>query len=404
MESFVARQPIFNRRKGLFGYELLYRSGMDNAFSGTDGDMATARVLSSTFLNIGMDRITGSKWALINFTGRHLLDGTPGQFPADKVIVEILEDVEPTAGIVTACRKLRERGYVLALDDFDFSGSQAPLVELADIIKVDFRLVPLEVIEREGPALLRQGKKLLAEKIETYAEFDAAQAMGFSLFQGYFFSRPEVMQNREIATSKINLLNLLAEVNRKNVRLDRVEQMIAPDVAISYKLLRYINSAYYYLLNEISSIRHALLYLGEAGVRQFVSLVATSELASDKPDELIRTAVIRARLCELLGKQGSRGYPDTSELFLLGLFSLLDAMLDMEMAELMERLPLPANLKQALTAGSGPCARYLETVLAYEQGDWQRCTGLLEDLGIDTDRMVAAYLDAVDLAENFSGI
>ncbi|MFP7755709.1 EAL and HDOD domain-containing protein [Thermodesulfobacteriota bacterium B35] len=404
MESFVARQPIFSRRKGLFGYELLYRSGPDNAFSGADGDMATARVLTSTFLNIGMDRITGSKWALINFTGNHLLEQTPLQFPADKVIVEILEDVVPTDEIVAACRQLKEKGYILALDDFDFSGSQAALVELADIIKVDFRLVPMEVIEREGAVLRKQGKRLLAEKIETYAEFDAALAMGFTLFQGYFFSRPEVMHNREIATSKVNLLNLLAEVNRKDVRLDRVEQMIAPDVAISYKLLRYINSAYYYLLREISSIRHALLYLGEAGIRQFVSLVATSELSADKPDELIRTAIIRARLCELLGKQGSGGNADTSELFLLGLFSLLDAMLDMEMAELMERLPLPDSIKEALTRGSGPYARYLETVLAYEHGDWQRCTALLGDLGIETDRMVASYLDAVDLAENFSGI
>ncbi len=404
MESFIARQPIFNRRKGLFGYELLYRSGPDNAFSGTDGDKATARVLTSTFLNIGMDRITGSKWALINFTGRHLLEGTPAQFPADKVIVEILEDVVPTDEIIAACRQLKEKGYILALDDFDFSGSQEALVELADIIKVDFRLVPMEVIERKGADLRKQGKRLLAEKIETYAEFDAARAMGFTLFQGYFFSRPEVMHNREIATSKINLLNLLTEVNRKDVRLDRVEQMIAPDVAISYKLLRYINSAYYYLLREISSIRHALLYLGEGGIRQFVSLVATSELSADKPDELIRTAIIRARLCELLGKHGSDGKSDTSELFLLGLFSLLDAMLDMEMTELMERLPLPASIKEALTGGTGPYARYLEIVLAYEHGDWQRCTGLLGDLGIDTDRMVASYLDAVDLAENFSTI
>ena len=403
MESFIARQPIFNRRKRLFGYELLYRSSEDNVFSGANGDMATARVLSSSFLNIGMDRITGSKWALINFTGRHLLDGTPGQFPVDKVIVEILEDVVPTAEIVAACRRLKDNGYTIALDDFDFSGGQEPLVELADIIKVDFRLVELAVIEREGAALRRQNKKLLAEKIETYAEFDAALAMGFSLFQGYFFSRPEVMRNREIATTKVNLLNLLAEVNRQDVRMDRVEQMISPDVAISYKLLRYINSAYYYLLNEISSIRHALLYLGEAGVRQFVSLVAISELSSDKPNELIRTAVIRARLCELLGKHGNRT-SDTSELFLLGLFSLLDAMLDMEMTELMTRLPLPSGIKEALTSGSGPYAPFLETVRAYERGDWRRCTELLGDIGMDTDRMVAAYLDALDLAERFSAI
>jgi EAL and modified HD-GYP domain-containing signal transduction protein len=225
--------------------------------------------------------------------------------------------------------------------------------------------------------------------------------MGFSYFQGYFFSKPEVLKDKEIPTSQINLFLLLAEVNKKDVDLERIEQLITRDVSVSYKLLRYINSAYYYLLSEVTSIKHALVYLGESGTRQFVSLVATSELSSNKPDELLRTSIIRARLCELLAGCSDQQH-DTSELFLLGLFSLLHAMLDMKMVDIMERLPLTKNIKQALIEQKGPYAMYLETVIAYENGDWKRCQNLLGKLHVSPWEMLSAYLDSVSWSDLFS--
>ncbi|MCF6187638.1 MAG: EAL domain-containing protein, partial [Desulfobulbaceae bacterium] len=300
MEIFIARQPIFNRSKKLFGYELLHRGNTDNVFPGTDGDRATSNLLVNTFLNIGLDTLVSSKWAFINFTEDHLIEKTALNLPPDKVIVEILEYVPPTPAIIAACMELKEKGYTLALDYFVFAEGLEPLVELADIVKIDFQELSQDEVLQETQQLKNKKVQLLAEKIETYAQFDAAWKMGFHFFQGYFFSQPEMLKKKAIPSSKIVLLDLLAEVNKKDFNLEKIENIILPDVSLSYKLLRYINSAYYYLLNEVTSIKHALVYLGESGVRQFVSLVVTSQLSSDKPYELLRASITMARPCELL--------------------------------------------------------------------------------------------------------
>ncbi len=394
MEIFIARQPIFNRSKKLFGYELLHRSNRDNVFPGTDGDRATSKLLVNTFLNIGLGTLVSSKWAFINFTEEHLLEKTALNLPSDKVIVEVLEYVPPTPAIIEACTELKKKGYILALDDFVFADGLEPLVELADIIKIDFQELSRDEVREETRRLTNKKVQLLAEKIETYAQFDAAWKMGFHFFQGYFFSQPEMLKKKAIPSAKIVLLDLLAEVNKKDFNLEKIEKIILPDVSLSYKLLRYINSAYYYLLNEVTSIKHALVYLGESGVRQFVSLVATSQLSADKPYELIRTSITRARLCELLADCSDRNY-DSSEMFLMGLFSLLGAMLDMPMAEIMERLPLPVDIKKALVDQSGPFYPYLATIVAYENGDWQSCQNLLETISVSPKEMLQAYMDSL---------
>ena len=258
MDIFIARQPIFNRQKKLFGYELLHRGNMDNVFPGTDGDRATSKLLVNSFLNIGLDKIVSSKWAFINFTEQHLLKKTALSLPSDKVIIEILEYVRPTPEIIESCEELTKNGYILALDDFAFAEGLEPLVELADIIKIDFLELSLSEIEQIKERLKTVSVKLLAEKIETYAQFDAAWKLGFHFFQGNFFSQPEMLKNKEIPASKINLLALLAEVNKEKFNLEKIEHLVATDVSVSYKILRYINSAYYYLLNEVTSIKYAL--------------------------------------------------------------------------------------------------------------------------------------------------
>ncbi len=401
MEIFIARQPIFNRSKKLFGYELLHRGNMDNIFPGTDGDRATSKLLVNTFLNIGLDTLVSSKWAFINFTEDHLVEKTALNLPSDKVIVEILEYVPPTPEIIAACVELKEKGYILALDDFVFADGLEPLVELADIIKIDFQELSRDEVLGETQRLKNMKVQLLAEKIETYAQFDAAWKMGFHFFQGYFFSQPEMLKKKAIPSSKIVLLDLLAEVNRKNFKLEKIEKIILPDVSLSYKLLRYINSAYYYLLNEVTSIKHALVYLGESGVRQFVSLVATSQLSADKPYELLRTSITRARLCELLADCSDQDQ-DGSELFLMGLFSLLGAMLDMSMFDIMERLPLPLNIKKALIDHSGPYYPYLAAIIAYENGDWKSCRLLLGEINVSPKDMLQAYMDSLSWADKLT--
>jgi c-di-GMP phosphodiesterase len=296
---------------------------------------------------------------------------------------------------------LKELGYVLALDDFDFNEQSEQLVPFVHIIKVDFQAIDRESLAENMTRMQHySGLAWLAEKIENHEEFQLALGLGFDYFQGYFFNKPEVLKNKSIDTSKIVLLTLLAEVCRPEVDLKKIERLIAPDVSLSYKLLRYINSVFYSLVRKVSSVRYALLYLGEYGARQFVSLAAASEISGDKPSELMRLSMVRAQLCQLMA--ASRKSPDDdSQLFLLGLFSLLDAMLDIPMAELTEKLPLTDELKNALNERKGPLAPYLQAVIAYEKGEFQTCADHLQSLDITPETMINAYFKALAWADLF---
>ncbi|MBU0664666.1 MAG: HDOD domain-containing protein [Proteobacteria bacterium] len=398
MDVYVARQPIFNRHRRIFAYELLFRNGMSNAFPGIDGDEATSSLLSSSFFTVGIEEITSGHKAFINFTEDMLARGIPSMFPVNLVVVEVLEDVEPTEEVVTVCRELVNKGYILALDDFVYRENLTPLIELANIIKVDFRLTPIEQIKEMVTTLKGYSCKLLAEKIETYEEFTLASSMGFVYFQGYFFSKPEILKNKDIASSQLALMQLIVEVNRAEFEVVDIEKLVNRDISISFKLLKYLNSAYYSRLQPISSIRQAIAFLGERGIRLFVSLIATSKLSEDKPDELIRTSCIRARFLELIGKEVNL---DQSIFFMLGLFSMLDAMLDTSMHLLMAQIPISEEITQALVHKTGPLFPYLQLIQLYELGEWDALDTAMEKLNFDEHKIMDFYLDAVHWAENF---
>lgn len=401
MDVYVARQPIFDREKHLHAYEFLFRDGLSNAFPDIDGDTATSRLLANTFFTIGIDRLAGQKKYFVNFTRGLLIKRVPTMFPPDSLVVEILEDVDPEPDLVEACREIAAAGYTMALDDFLFRPELKPLIELAHIIKIDLRQTPTSRAEKLIQALGGHRLTFLAEKVETHEEFKQAREMGFALFQGYFFSKPEIVQGKDINPAKITLLQLIQETRRPDCDINGLERLINRDVSLSYKLLRYINSAFFRRLMEITSIRHAITLLGERELRQFIALVATAELAQDKPQELVRSAIIRARFCELLGEQ-SRSPMDTSELFLLGLLSQIDAMLDTKMSAVMETLPLSDRLKDALVSGTGTLAGFLGLVTAYESGDWKNCTRLMESVGCDPVAVPSHYMEAVEWADAYS--
>lgn len=399
MDVFVARQPIFNQQRKIYAYELLFRTGMSNAFPGVDGEVATSSLLSSSFFTVGIERIASGHLAFINFTEEMLVQGVPSMFPKDCVVVEVLEDVQPTDVVVESCRKLVEKGYILALDDFVFAENLAPLIKLAQIIKVDFRLTPLEQIMEMVQTLKPYSCKLLAEKIETYDEFAQAVSMGFSYFQGYFFSRPEVLKNKDIPSSQLALLQLIVEVNKADIEIDDIEKLINQDISISFKLLKFLNSSYYSRMQPISSVRQAIAFLGGQGIRLFVSLIATSKLSEQKPDELIRTSCIRARFLELIGQQIAAN--NQGNFFMVGLFSLLDAMLDAPIDTLMKQLPISQEITDALVRKSGPLFPYLHLVQLYETGEWDQFDDLLAKLQLDEHKIMDYYLDAVNRAESF---
>ena len=400
MEIYVARQPVFNKNKRLYGYELLFRDGLSNAFPDIDGDTATSKLLSNSFFSIGMNQLTSGKTAFINFPQSLLLKKVPMMFPSEKMIVEVLEDVDPTEQVISACNEIAKAGYSLALDDFVFKNEMQPLIELADIIKIDFMLTPIDEIQKMVRRFEGNNIKLLAEKIETYEEFENALSMGFLYFQGYFFSKPEIISGKEIAPYKITLLQIVGEANKKDCSFEKLEKLINRDVSISYKLLRYINSAFFKRACEISSIKHAIVLLGEMEVKRFISMVATAELASDKPDELVRASIIRARMCELLGLHSHNG-ADISELFLMGLFSLIDAMLDNNMEDIMQSLPLSKNIKQALLEEKGDLADYLKLVSSYESANWETFSSIISNINVDEKKLPEFYQEAVSWADSY---
>jgi EAL and modified HD-GYP domain-containing signal transduction protein len=288
-------------------------------------------------------------------------------------------------------------GYTLALDDFVYDRSLEPLIELAGIIKIDFRLTPLDTIHKTLYRLRRFKIKLLAEKIETHEEFSKALKMGFSYFQGYFFSKPESILIKELTATKISMFRLLAEVTRKTTTLERLHEVISVDIAISYKLLRFLNSAYFYRVEKVRTVKHAIAYLGEKELRRFVMLVLISELASDKPDELVRMALVRAKFCEQLA-EASRHSFDSSELFLMGLFSFIDVMLDTRMEQIMEKLPVSESVKDALISNSGEYAVFLDIMKFYERRQLQHLGEAFRQAGVDENLVPNIYLTALRYA------
>ncbi len=402
MEQFIARQPILDVHKRLYGYELLYRGAPGRLLGQVSGEQATASLLSSAFLTGDIEFISNKRLCFINFTQDLLENNLPFNFPKEKIVVEILENVEPTPEVVSVCRALKSDVYTLALDDFVYDRKFEPFLELVKIVKIDIRLTPLNTLVRTLNLLRHHPVKLLAERVETEEEFVLANRMGFSYFQGYFFSKPERIGITEIPAIKINLLRLLVEVAKKDIEIERLRDIISTDVAITYKLLRYLNSAYYYLLQEIKSVRHAVALLGETELRRFGMMVIVSELASDKPDELVRLVLVRSKFCELLGYAADRSESECSDLYMTGLFSLLDTMLDCPMSELLEKLAISTLVKEALLGTDNGYFYFLRLSQALERNQQTVCKSIQEKLLLTDDQLQSCYLEAIKFANQYS--
>lgn len=395
MEVFVARQPIFDKHQRVFAYELLYRTGNINASHFCDEDAATSEVVANSFLIIGIEAITGGKKAFINFTGNLLDSEFAKLLPKELVAIEILENIEPDAETVSACKKLKEMGYTLVLDDFVYDSRFEPLIKLADIIKVDFLNTPAnerrEIVKRlEGHRI-----KFLAEKVETLDEFLMAIEAGYEYFQGYFFSKPVVVSGRDMPTYKLNYFRILQEINGSEPDFDRLEAIIIRDVSLTFKLLKYINSAAYGLKSKIKSIKQALVLLGTAEIRKWISLVALKAVSDDKPDELMRSSVLRARFGEVLAQKA--GMADfQSEIFLMGLFSMVDALTDTILAEVINSLPLSEEVKAALMGQPSKYTDIYEIIKSYEKGDWDTFYGLAFKINMEVSDVPDMFIKSLE--------
>jgi EAL and modified HD-GYP domain-containing signal transduction protein len=405
MDIYIGRQPILNVKQGTIAYELLYRSGEKNAFPGMDGTAATSNLINNAFYSMDTDEIGGGKHLFVNFTRELILSGPPPMLDPNKVVIEILEDVLVDEALIQALKALAHKGFKLALDDFVLNEASRPLIPLADIIKMDWRASSKEetgrIIDAARQAKTGRNIKLLAEKIETGEEFRQALNLGFTYFQGYFFARPSVLKGKDLTPSAWSVLRLMTAVQGNHLDINEISDIITKDPALCYKLLKVVNVAAVGLRQPVSSVKQAIVLLGEIEIRRWISVLLLAHLSADKPTELMKTACVRASFGERLAK--AAGQADlASNAFFMGLFSLMDAVLGKPIEEILKPLPVAPAVSRALIDNKGPLAPYLELVLAYEEGhlnDMARPAGILK---IDDETVVRCYLEAVKWADGSS--
>jgi c-di-GMP-related signal transduction protein len=395
---YVARQPIFDRYEKVFGYELLFRDGIENAFSAKDADEASRSTLDSSLL-VGLEVLCDGRRAFVNCTRDTLIKGLVALLPSQSTVVEILETVSPDPDVITACLHLKEAGYMLALDDYMPGDPRGSLAEMADIIKVDVRLTTLEqraaLIKCHGPWRSR----MLAEKVETQEEFAEARDQGFVYFQGYFFRKPELVTTRDMPANQLNFMRMLQAVSQPDLDVVDLERLIKGEASVCYRLLRYLNSSSFGFKSEIHSVRHALSILGEREVRRWVRLVAAVSAGQNKPSDLVLSALVRARFGELLATHVTHG---ESDLFLLGLLSLIDAMLDRPMLELLEKLPLDRETKSVLLGQPSILRPVFQLMLAHESGEWDSARRVSSAMHLDPEAVAGIYWQAQQWARQVS--
>jgi len=392
---YVARQPILDLRGKIHGYELLYRKGTEKAFFG-DCELASRTVLDDTVL-FGVERFTAGSLAFINCTSETLTDNLVSVLPSKLAVLELLETVEPSADLIAACVRLKAQKFKLALDDFVWAPRFAPLVDLADYIKVDFLLTPLE--ERRELLKHLKGRKLrlLAEKVETQKEYELARKEGFTLFQGYYFCRPELIRNRKIPSNHLCHFEILQLLQKDPIDWEKLSHSVKRDESLTYRLLRLINSVGYSVREEISSVQAAMIFLGEDTFRRIAMLAIATELNTGRPPEILKLAMIRARFCELAARFNGCS---PNEQYLLGMLSLLSAMLAAPMEELTPGLPLRKEILEALQGTLNRESRMLHWLQAYECGDWEACEAIVGSDRLRQDQVSQCYAEAVYWADH----
>jgi c-di-GMP-related signal transduction protein len=388
-QRFVARQPVFDRAQNVFGYELLFRNGVEDYFN-ADPELAARSTLDTSLL-FGISALCGNRRAFVNCTREVLFKDLITLLPPSQTVAEILETVEAEDRVVAACKRLKAAGYLIALDDFAPNDPRIPLCEFADIIKVDFRATTPE--ERAG-MMRRFGStkcKMLAEKLETPHEFYQARNMGFVYFQGYFFCRPELVIGREVPASRLHYVRLLEMVSRQEIDMPGLEKMLKQEASISYRLLRHLNSPVFGFALEIKSIRHAMAVLGEREMRRWIRLVVTVGAAEQKCSELVLMGLARARFCELLSER----LQSKTDLFLMGLLSVMDAILETSIDVLLEQLPVEKDTKSALLGQKSSLRPLYQLMLAQESGEWSQSSELAGQLRLSDEEVASTWWQAL---------
>ena len=396
--SYIARQPILNLAKETVAFELLFRDGESNSFPNIDPDEATSKIIVNNQLVLGIEDLTGSVPAYINFHADVLIHHFPTFLDPKKIVVEILEDVEITDELLKACKLLKEKGYTLALDDHDLDPKWDVFLPFIDIIKVDILGVPIAEISAFMERMRNSEITFLAEKVETLQEFEQMKTLGFTLFQGYFFAKPEMVKNKNILSSKKNMIDLIEHSSNEQFDLNVISEIFSRDLGLTYKLLRFINSPGYGPNKEITSLKHALIYIGQLALKKFIALLVLADLSENKPNEIVRISLVRARFCEHISQMNNDS-ENPPKAFLTGMLSLIDGVLDTKMITLMDILPIHKDIKEAIVIRDNYLSKYLDLVIELEQGKWQKLKKTTRLLGLDEESCLNAYQESINWSD-----
>jgi len=388
-EIFFARQPIYDQKLRIVGYELFYRHAEgDTTAQFLDAEVATSQMVLNTVSEVGLDRIVGEHKAFINVARDFVLGGYLAGFALPQLVFEIAADIVVDEPLLHALRDLYQQGYSFVLDDYEDNEAYRALLEIADYVKIDMLTTPMEEVQRLIPLLRRHKVALMAERIETPSIQELCQSLKFDYFQGYHFSQPKLLKFKSVPTNQLAVLQLISKLHNPNVEIKDLEAIISQDVALTYKLLRYINSAYFNLSRRIESIQRAVVLLGIRNIRSWATLISFANV-DDHRSDLITVALERAKMCELLAE--ATGFKQKETGFTIGLLSVLDAMAQAPMDVILASLPLDDEINQALLRHEGPLGRILACTLAYERCDWES----LDTLGLDPSQINDAYLTAL---------
>jgi EAL and modified HD-GYP domain-containing signal transduction protein len=387
-EAFVARQPICDRERQVVAYELLFRPDVTASVSdAVEPDAATARTVIATLTSIGLDALVGDRAAYLNVTREFILAGYAHLVPPERVALELLEDTPVDARLLAALRELKDVGYRIVLDDFVWSAQAPPLVELADVVKLDVLALGEDGVEEQLRLLGPDRPTLVAEKVENYSDFEHYRALGFEHFQGNFLYKPKTIRSAGLDPGRMAKLDVVAQLQNPALTFDEIDDIIRRDVALTYRLLRYVNSAFVALPFEVDSIRQALVLVGSRNVRSWAALMLMAGI-NGLPDELLVTALVRARMCELLAAETERSTPESA--FLTGLLSVVEALAGAPMEIVLDELPITDEVRNALLHGTGELGDLLDETVAYERGDFSPAAATLRRAITTRDLYIAS--------------
>lgn len=396
MFAFIARQPILDKEKSVFAYELLFRDGKGGAYPEHQEDKS--KFIADNFNPLGLDDISGEKTSFITFSTDTLVSRFPTNLNPDSVVVELANPADTSNGLFEACQHIKQMGFKLAIDDPMMIGAEHDIFPLIDIVKVDVSKARfdnrLENIEKHIPRYHDENKKLVAEQVDSQDHFTTCIDLGFDFFQGYFFCQPEARILRQLPASKMNIVDLMAESGKVNFDIDRTTQIIERDATLSFLLLKFINNPTINKRYKITSLKHALNYMGEVEIKKFIALLSLTHIADDKPLEIIHMSLVRAKFFDLLAER--RGFKNNPPIaFLVGLFSLLEGLLDQSMIDIVKQLPLTDNVNDALLGKNSELNNYSALVRGFESALWMTVIKQAKLLDIDQKQLHMLYNQAI---------